>query len=129
MSIGVWEPGPKKKGGSLATEHLQQLADQFEHADVDNLAASMTLSGEQWLMTLERESWQIAADLDDVTIINLVRFFTLVEMQIAGWDAGNKSPVIPLVKILKARDSFPSDLRKWIKKNTENRYLPNGSAL
>ena len=45
------------------------------------------------------------------------------------WEAGNKSPVIPLVKILKERGDFEADLRKWIKSNTKNRYLPNGSAL
>jgi hypothetical protein len=37
--------------------------------------------------------------------------------------------VIPLVKMLKERGDFDADLRKWIKSNTKNRYLPYGSAI
>ena len=50
-------------------------------------------------------------------------------MQLPGWEAGKKNPVIYLVRILKDRDGFDPELRKWIKTNTDNRYLPYGSAL
>ncbi|MFT7688808.1 MAG: hypothetical protein ACI9FB_004173, partial [Candidatus Azotimanducaceae bacterium] len=33
------------------------------------------------------------------------------------------------VKVLKKRQLFDAELRKWIKANTENRYLPNGAVL
>ena len=49
--------------------------------------------------------------------------------QLPGWDGGVRSPVIYLVKLMKERGLFTPELRKWIKKNTDNRYLPNGSVL
>ena len=80
-------------------------------------------------MSLGSKAWQLATNLSSADIEPLIRLFTLLERQVPGWDAGNKSPVIPLVKLLKARDDFSPELRKWIKANTENRYLPYGSAL
>ena len=80
-------------------------------------------------MTAGPTAWEAAEAKDSETIISLVRLFTLVEEQVSGWEAGSKSPVIPLVKVLRARDDFEVELRKWIKANTKNRYLPNGSAL
>ena len=61
-------------------------------------------------------------------ILVLIKLFTLIEV-LPGWDAGSKSPVIALSKLLKRRNAFTPDIRKWIKSNTDNRYLPYGSAL
>ena len=80
-------------------------------------------------MTSGPSAWEIARALDSESAISLVRLFTLVEDQVSGWEAGNKSPVIWLVKVLKERGDLEADLRKWIKSNTKNRYLPHGSAL
>ncbi|MDA9680137.1 hypothetical protein N9U06_01615, partial [Gammaproteobacteria bacterium] len=87
------------------------------------------VSDGNWVMTVGPAAWEGARALDSDTAISLVRLFTLVEEQISGWEAGNKSPVIPLVKILKERGDFEAGLRKWIKSNTKNRYLPYGSAI
>lgn len=77
------------------------------------------------------ESWQSACEsLDNQQIHHLIRFFTLAEMQLSGWEAGDKSPVISLVKILKSRDAFPEkDFIRWIKQNTDNRFLPYGPVF
>jgi hypothetical protein len=55
--------------------------------------------------------------------------FTLAEMHFQGWEAGKQNPVVYLVRMLRARGEFSADLRKWIRANTDNRYLPYGSAL
>jgi hypothetical protein len=59
----------------------------------------------------------------------LIRFFTLAERDWSGWEAGKSSPVIPLVALLKRKQQFEPDFRRWIKQHTDNRYLPNGAVL
>ena len=129
MSVDVWEP-EKKEPESQEIEIA--LLERMAALDESSLGSSLEEAGlgqASWLMSLDAAAWQIAESLNDETLIKLVRLFTLLEMQVSGWDAGKKSPVIPLVKILRKREAFSADLRKWVKTNTDNRYLPNGSAL
>lgn len=72
---------------------------------------------------------EAVADLDDDAIIALIRVFTRGERDIPGWEAGAKSPVIPMVRELKRRGRFDAFLMVWIKANTTNRFLPHGSLL
>ncbi len=74
--------------------------------------------------------WSAAAiELPDADIVSLIRLFTLAEPQLPGWEAGAKSPVVPLAAILRKRDGYPDGLTKWIKTNTTNRFLPYGSLM
>ncbi|NCF32857.1 MAG: hypothetical protein GWP50_04730 [Proteobacteria bacterium] len=85
------------------------------------LAASMLVAG-----------WDaVCAELENAELVTLIRLFTLGEMQHPSWQAGAKSPVVPLVKLLKQRNAFDAALGRWIKANTTNRFLPHGdlSAL
>ena len=129
MAIDVWEP---QQPLTVTAERLSELAAQMADADDGNLAGILGEEGvkrDAGLMTQPEENWSVAESLPDGDIVALVRFFTLAEMQLTGWEAGKRSPVIPLVKILKARSAFTPKLRKWIKTSTNNRYLPNGAAL
>ena len=131
MSIEVWEPTGGTKGRPIDIGLIEKFVDVAKGADsvsTSQLKAS-GLDSEEWVMNQEEAAWESAEDLTSDDLVALVRFFTLVEHNISGWEAGAKSPVIPLVKILKSRDDFTPDLRKWIKSNTDNRYLPYGSAL
>ncbi len=132
MGVGVWDPGAAGKG-NLDNEMLEKVLAAAKQVSDENVSSELLktsgLETAQWLMQGEASDWDIAQALDDGDLIVLTRFFTLVEQQVSGWDAGKKSPVIPLVKILKERGAFEAELRKWIKSNTDNRYLPNGSAL
>ncbi len=77
----------------------------------------------------ERADWQAAAtELDSTQLIGLVRLYTLAE-RLPGWEAGPRSPVIPLAAELKKRGDYPDDLTTWIKANTDNRFLPYGSLM
>ncbi|MEM7362891.1 MAG: hypothetical protein AAF525_02605 [Pseudomonadota bacterium] len=129
MAIDVWEP---KQPQGVTLERLTALVAQMVDADLSDLSTVLdeeSIKRDAALMTQTEENWAVAASLSDDDIVVLVRFFTLAEMQLAGWEAGKRSPVIPLVKILKSRGVFTPDLRKWVKANTDNRYLPNGAAL
>jgi len=82
------------------------------------------------LMTARAQSWQEAVEpLGSEQIESLIRFFTLAEEAIGGWQAGDKSPVITLVKVLKSRGSYDRALTRWIKANSGNRFLPHGSLM
>lgn len=125
--VGVWEPGGSTR---LDIEKLKHYVTLMQKADVADLGASMSRSDIKegaMLMKLPPAAWSVAERLSDAEIEVLVRFFTLAEMQLSGWDGGQDSPVIPLVKILKVRGAFDAELRKWIKANTDNRFLPYGA--
>tara|TARA_Y100001934_G_scaffold74243_1_gene92251 strand:- start:70 stop:444 length:375 start_codon:yes stop_codon:yes gene_type:complete len=124
MGIGVWEP---KKPADFSRQNLEALAQSVDGVSV-TLAPEVALANIV-LMQQEADAWAFAADYDDAFIHDLIRFFTLAEGQVPGWEAGKKSPVIALVKILKGRDAFGDELRRWIKSNTDNRYLPYGSIF
>ena len=133
MSVGVWNPDGEKGNFEPVSN---ELLDRFcacaggtdEQVDIESLAQH-GLEDQAVVMKLDAAAWQGAETLSTEKVIALIRFFTLVEMQVAGWDAGKSSPVIPLVSILKGRGEFDAGLRKWIKSSTSNRYLPYGSAL
>ena len=132
MVTGVWEPAPSASGPTPDDALLARLVVISQAADAE--AGLLQVSAQdtdelRGLMKLPAEAWHVAEGLGSDDLIRLIRFFTLAEMQLPGWDAGKTSPVIPLVKVLKARNEFSADLRRWVKANTDNRYLPNGAVL
>lgn len=127
MSIDVWEP---KKKSLVSRNLLYQISDAFRINRLDNdFFSEDFIKDNADLMQQAQESFDIVNSFPDDVIIDLIKFFTLAEMTYSGWKAGKKSPVIYLVKILKGRAVFCDELRKWIKNNSDNRYLPYGSVL
>lgn len=127
--VEVWEPKKPARLDESRLRHYVALAMDADPADVGAVLSGDELVQDTGLMKLPADAWSIAEVLADEELEALVRFFTLAEMQLSGWDGGKDSPVIPLVKMLKARDAFAPELRKWIKANTDNRFLPYGAAL
>jgi hypothetical protein len=126
---GVWEPA---QAFSVTPEILNHYVELTRDLDLDflNIGFPATeLSDGARLMKLGAEDWQVAEALETEEIECLIRFFTRAEMEFSGWDAGKTSPVIYLAKILKKRGEFDPDLKKWIKANTDNRFLPNGAVV
>ena len=127
MAIDVWEP---QKPLSIDEALLQELAGVYWKGEtLGEHVVQLWIRDKAPLMRQESDAFVAAENLSNDLLADVIRFFTLAEMQLAGWEAGKKNPVIYLVKILKDRDAFDSELRKWIKANTDNRYLPYGSAL
>ena len=133
VAVGSWEPAGKPK---LSSEIRESLLDRFvtlgsqpEMLDLTSELTPAEISEGAPLMTLPTSAWDFLKDRDASSLTALIRFFTVAEDQLPGWNAGSKSPVIALVSILKERGEFSAELRKWVKSNTDNRYLPYGSAL
>ena len=127
MSIDVWEP---KQKSFISRNLLYQISDAFRVNRLDSdFFSEDFIKDNADLMQQSQESFDIVNSFPDDVIIDLIKFFTLAEMTYSGWKAGKKSPVIYLVKILKGRAVFCDELRKWIKNNSDNRYLPHGSVL
>lgn len=127
MSIDIWQP---KVNYVIERDLLCQISDAFRLSGLDSeLFSEDFIQDNVGLMQQAQDSFDAVNSFSDDVITDLVKFFTLAEMTYPGWSAGKKSPVIYLVKILKCRGVFCSELRKWIKNNSDNRYLPHGSVL
>ena len=132
MSIGSWDPSAD------AVSYHQQI----EPATLDRLISysrdnrleklgeliqgdeSQILAG---LMLIEHSAWLEAAETrPDEDLLDLIRFFAVAE-NLPGWEAGEKSPVIPLAKALRKRGTrLDKDLLRWLREVSDNRYLPYG---
>ena len=134
MSIGVWEPGKPQVEAPVEVdlqmlERFASLAKEEKLDDLNGTVSPADKNSGAALMKLESSQWAPAEDLGNEQLELLIRFFTIAEVELSGWEGGKRCPVIYLVRILKDRDAFTPELRRWIKSNTDNRYLPYGSAL
>lgn len=133
MSVGSWEPEPRHKpSGPLDLEFLKRCASNIgEQESVVDLVNAEERETQRGLMTLPATDWEaVCLHWDSDSLRALVRFLTLAEEQLPGWEAGAKSPVIHLVKALRGRGEAPDKaLLMWIRAHSSNRYLPNGPLL
>ncbi len=125
--VGVWQP----EEVPLDAPTLARLSDVADSLDEPNLG----LSSEQvskWaaLMKLPPDAWSPLLEPEpDARLVRLVKALTIAEMQLPGWEAGARSPVIVIVRELQRRKTYPKALTAWIKAHTTNRFLPHGSLL
>ncbi len=133
--IGEWNPDDtKNRGFEIDIATLASLAELGEEAESGQLKSALSaeqISGSSHLMRLHKDAWAKAApQLDDQQLSQLIRFFTVAEMLLPGWEAENKSPVIWLCRELKKRGKFPDKaLIAWIRTNSTNKFLPYGNLL
>ncbi len=133
--IGEWNPDDtKSRDFEISIETLASLAELGEDPECSDLKTALSpvqISGWRHLMRLHKDAWARAApELDDQQLKRLVRFFTIAEMQLPGWEAENRSPVIWLCRELKERGKFPDrELVAWIKAHSTNKFLPYGNLL
>ena len=129
MAVGSWDPASEVRPDAALLTRLAGIgrltpedpADALSEDEVRAFAPLMRLVADDWAPLLSA--------LDDALLVDLVRFFTVAEMKLAGWEGGDRSPVIAMVKVLRGRKSYPPELTRWIKDRTDNRYLPYGSLL
>lgn len=130
MSAGVWNPST-----DLPNNSNQLIAEWATVIDREKLTAKVSQFDEQTvlkimpLMKQEALFWQESVGtFSDEAIRQLIYFFTLAEELHSSLYAGNKSPVIALNKMLKLRKApLSKDDLLWIKANSSNRFIPNGS--
>ncbi|MFA0811220.1 hypothetical protein [Microbulbifer epialgicus] len=132
MSVGAWEP---QVSGQQEESQWEFDRDQLQRlitaaASNDSLIGAIKEEDQQAsrLIRLPAQYWLEESQYwSDDQLWQLIRFFTLAEMQLAGWDAGAESAVIPLAKILRQRKaSLKHEQLLWIRKHSNNRYLPYG---
>jgi len=132
MSVGSWNPDLDTKSGTseidrswlnkfiLWAEHnrLDHIAELLSETEQKTLAPLMQKSSEQWL--------RIAEDYDHQQLLSLIHFFTVAE-NLPGWKSAEKSPVIPLARVLRKQGKkLDRQLLLWIREVSDNRFLPYG---
>jgi hypothetical protein len=132
MSIGSWDPTADAESHNIHIEaatlaRLVELSKNDQLGQLKELIAddeNQILSG---LMDQDPSGWLTAAEsLPDDDILHLIRFFAMAE-NLPGWEAGEKSPVIPLAKTLRKRGArLDKELLTWLKSVNDNRFLPYG---
>ena len=124
--VGTWDPTAAPALGDRQLELIEKACRNLDAAD---LGLTVAERGElSPLMTAAAEVW---ADRVDSTpseaLVGWIRFLTLAEGRWPGFEAGAKSPVILIARVLRARGDYPENLNAWIRANTDNRFLPYGS--
>jgi len=132
MSVGAWEPEKQSQQDSASEEISRELLLHFIDAaqSTSPLQDSLRQEDQQasWLMRQPLQRWlEESENWDNDQLWQLIRFFTLAEIQLPGWDAGADSPVIPLAKALRQRKApLSREQLLWIREHSDNRYLPYG---
>ncbi len=131
--VDTWQPNTGIDTISVAK--LVQLAEiissqetakdeikQLNEADINQIANHLNSSQEAWLKAIETLSTE--------QVLNLCMVFTLGEMEFSSWSFASKNPTIYFLRHLKAKKtSVEKDFVRWLKKQTDNRYIPYGPAL
>ena len=126
MSTGTWDPSAAGAAPDLDKALLERLARLDEAGPLSALGEHLE-AGMAGIMTLDHAQWTALADeLDSSTVISLIRVLTVAE-KLPGWEAAERSPVIPLAKSLRRRgEKLDRELLLWIREHSDNRYLPYG---
>lgn len=132
MSLGSWDPAADAAAQNIHVEpatlarfiQLSETGKLEQLEEIIDRTESQELSG---LMKLDAAVWTDAAEtLSEEQTLHLLRFFAMAE-NLPGWEAGDKSPVIPLAKSLKKRGvRLDKALLKWLRSVNDNRFLPYG---
>lgn len=127
IDVEQWDPD-KTALGDVHRAILTKAAAQHESGGLCLTDTDQTEL--RSVLLLGSSSWEKFVDTTDVeTIVAWIKVLTICEQEYSGFDCGAKSPVIPLVRVLKRRKAYPNDLTSWIKGHSSNRFLPYGSLL
>ena len=124
--VETWDPTAARTWGERQVELIRKAC---RNLDAGDLGLTVGERGELApLMTAGPEAWAAGIDaMSSAELVGWTRFLTLAEARLPGFEAGAKSPVILIARVLRNRGDYPEDLSAWIKANTNNRFLPYGS--
>lgn len=132
MSLGSWDPAADSAAHELTPDAatLRRLIDYSRNEQLTQLEQLIHGDDKQvlaGLMQIEHSAWRAASQtLDEDELLHLLRFFAVAE-NLPGWEAGAKSPVIPLAKTLRERGvRLDKTLLQWLREVNDNRFLPYG---
>jgi|TARA_B110001454_G_C12604826_1_gene386116 hypothetical protein len=131
--VDTWQPSPSNNVISA-----QKLAD-FSVFITNQDDAKQTIKGlidediklVESLVNAPKSAWIKAIEGFSVEQVKkLCIFFTVGEMEFPSWAFSSKNPTIYFIKQLKvAKTPLEKDFIHWLKKQTDNRYIPYGAAL
>lgn len=131
--VDTWQPADQK--AEISSEKLLDLVSlissqesiqedilQLEKADINLLSNHINTPQSAWLKAIE--------NFNDAQILKLCMLFTVGEMQFPTWTFGSKNPTIYFLRHLKTENrAAEKDFVRWLKKQTDNRYIPYGPAI
>lgn len=134
MTIGSWDPNEKTTTAN--DEVNSELLACFIAAtkklpcELNTILPKEQLQQSQ-IIEASASAWQIAInEFSNKELVLLIQFFTVVEAQLPAWAAGAKSPAILINRELRRRgEKLNKEILLWIKDNTDNRFIPNGSPI
>tara|TARA_A100001015_G_scaffold211884_1_gene237576 strand:- start:1742 stop:2146 length:405 start_codon:yes stop_codon:yes gene_type:complete len=134
MTIGSWDPNEKTTTAN--DEVNSELLACFIAAtkklpcELNTILPKEQLQQSQ-IIEASASAWQIAInEFSNKELVLLIQFFTVVEAQLPAWTAGPKSPAILINRELRRRgEKLNKEILLWIKDNTDNRFIPNGSPI
>ncbi len=128
MAVDTFDPSAM--GNPMDEAALRDLCSYAASFEGEELTLS-ELEAARFAALASHPGWaEKAQEIEsEVLIERLIKVFTLGEMRYSSWSAGDKSPVIVLVKVLKQRGSYDASLTRWIKSHTTNKFLPHGSLM
>ena len=124
--VGAWEPAT-----ALGDAHAKALDHACAHGadrvlDIDAAGAKRL---REIVNASSAEHARLFGTACSARLVGWARVLTLADESISGCDAGAKSPVIAIARLLRARGDYPDDLTAWIKSVSRNRFLPYGSLM
>lgn len=133
--INTWQPAittPSEIDQELLS-YFAQLGLQVIQGDVrlnSHVNKDQQSLAQGWIRLPETD-WQSAIEQQPLdNLYPLAAFFTLAEMQLTGWQCGSKNPAIWIFRWLKRHQQQPEKAQvQALKKLTDNRFIPYGSAL
>ena len=101
-----------------AKQNIKDLIDE----DIKLIESLINAPQSAWIKAIEGLSVE--------QVKNLCVFFTVGEMEFSNWAFASKNPTIYFIKHLKTQSTpLEKDFIRWLKKQTDNRYIPYGAAL
>ena len=134
MTIGSWDPNKKKitANDEINTELLACFiaATKKLPCELNTILTNDQLQESQ-IIEASASAWQLAINkFSNEELVLLIQFFTVVEAQLPAWAAGARSPAILINRELRRRgEKLNKEILLWIKDNTDNRFIPNGSLI
>ena len=138
MSIEQWEPSSGSESNkNLDPSFILSFLIQLENKSAEEIKAYTKGLSEEKLLTFtsfikaDEVFWlESFTSLSEQELKSLIFFFSIAESCHTALEAGNESAVIALNKLLKQqKNKLSKEELLWIRSNSNNRFIPNGSVF
>ena len=131
--VDTWQPAEQEV--SISTERLSIIVSLIGGQEsIQEDIKSLDKSDVEWvngLLHSPQSAWlEAIKGFNDEDVLKLCMLFTVGEMEYPTWAFGSKNPTIYFLRHLKYENrAAEKDFVRWLKKQTDNRYIPYGPAL